>query len=369
MALPGDREHSPAAPVELAVAEAEGGEVAADGRREQAALVAAHRGHRDELLERVPLRRELERPACPQQLRPGAPVPEPRRLERVLDLGLGAQRSRARSGSRAATRRRRAGRTARARRARAPRAASRAPRASPDRLDDRRLVLALRQAWRAPSARRRARGRVDDLAAAAHRRTLDLGGVVSPGRRPCPRIAAGGPEDTSVRHDVHLFASWRRRRLSSTRAPSAGRCPAAGSDAAPAAARSGRWSRRRRRPRAPAAPAPAAAAPRRRRGRGGRRIPTGVDELDRVLGGGLVPASLVLVGGEPGVGKSTLLLIGARRDGADAARAARHGRGVGRAGEAPRRAARRLRARSRSWPRPSSTRSARRSSASGPPSA
>src|SRR5213080_2405959 len=39
------------------------------------------------------------------------------------------------------------------------------------------------------------------------------------------------------------------------------------------------------------------------------RIPTGVSELDRVLGGGLVPASLVLVGGEPGVGKSTLLLM------------------------------------------------------------
>jgi DNA repair protein RadA/Sms len=38
------------------------------------------------------------------------------------------------------------------------------------------------------------------------------------------------------------------------------------------------------------------------------RISTGVSELDRVLGGGLVPASLVLVGGEPGVGKSTLLL-------------------------------------------------------------
>src|SRR6266566_7950966 len=34
------------------------------------------------------------------------------------------------------------------------------------------------------------------------------------------------------------------------------------------------------------------------------RLPTGVPELDRVLGGGLVPASLVLVGGEPGVGKS-----------------------------------------------------------------
>ncbi len=38
------------------------------------------------------------------------------------------------------------------------------------------------------------------------------------------------------------------------------------------------------------------------------RIPTGVPELDRVLGGGLVPASVVLLGGEPGVGKSTLLL-------------------------------------------------------------
>ncbi len=39
------------------------------------------------------------------------------------------------------------------------------------------------------------------------------------------------------------------------------------------------------------------------------RMSTGVSELDRVLGGGLVPASLVLVGGEPGVGKSTLLLM------------------------------------------------------------
>lgn len=38
------------------------------------------------------------------------------------------------------------------------------------------------------------------------------------------------------------------------------------------------------------------------------RIATELRELDRVLGGGLVPGSLVLVGGEPGVGKSTLLL-------------------------------------------------------------
>ncbi len=38
------------------------------------------------------------------------------------------------------------------------------------------------------------------------------------------------------------------------------------------------------------------------------RIPTGTPEFDRVLGGGLVPGSLVLLGGEPGIGKSTLLL-------------------------------------------------------------
>jgi DNA repair protein RadA/Sms len=42
------------------------------------------------------------------------------------------------------------------------------------------------------------------------------------------------------------------------------------------------------------------------------RISTGVPELDLVLGGGLVPASLVLLGGEPGVGKSTLLLTALR---------------------------------------------------------
>ncbi|AMW29628.1 DNA repair protein RadA [Arthrospira platensis] len=38
------------------------------------------------------------------------------------------------------------------------------------------------------------------------------------------------------------------------------------------------------------------------------RIPSGYGELDRVLGGGIVPGSLVLIGGEPGIGKSTLLL-------------------------------------------------------------
>lgn len=40
----------------------------------------------------------------------------------------------------------------------------------------------------------------------------------------------------------------------------------------------------------------------------GRRIPSGTIEMDRVLGGGIVPGSLVLVGGDPGIGKSTLIL-------------------------------------------------------------
>lgn len=38
------------------------------------------------------------------------------------------------------------------------------------------------------------------------------------------------------------------------------------------------------------------------------RIPSGLKELDRVLGGGLVPGSVILLGGDPGIGKSTLLL-------------------------------------------------------------
>jgi DNA repair protein RadA/Sms len=44
-----------------------------------------------------------------------------------------------------------------------------------------------------------------------------------------------------------------------------------------------------------------------------RAVPTGVDELDRVLGGGMVPGAVVLMAGEPGVGKSTLLLDVAAR--------------------------------------------------------
>ena len=40
----------------------------------------------------------------------------------------------------------------------------------------------------------------------------------------------------------------------------------------------------------------------------GDRLLTGIGEFDRVLGGGIVPGSVVLIGGDPGIGKSTLLL-------------------------------------------------------------
>src|SRR4051812_14916167 len=44
-----------------------------------------------------------------------------------------------------------------------------------------------------------------------------------------------------------------------------------------------------------------------------KAVPTNVSELDRVLGGGLVPGAVVLLAGEPGIGKSTLLLEAAAR--------------------------------------------------------
>jgi DNA repair protein RadA/Sms len=56
-------------------------------------------------------------------------------------------------------------------------------------------------------------------------------------------------------------------------------------------------------------------------GMGARPAPTGVAELDRVLGGGLVPGSVCLLGGEPGAGKSTLLLAMAASEAAAGRRA------------------------------------------------
>ena len=54
----------------------------------------------------------------------------------------------------------------------------------------------------------------------------------------------------------------------------------------------------------------------------GGRLSTEIPEFDRVLGGGIVPGSLVLVGGEPGIGKSTLMLQAAARVGAAGCRVA-----------------------------------------------
>src|SRR4051794_23264805 len=71
------------------------------------------------------------------------------------------------------------------------------------------------------------------------------------------------------------------------------------------------------------------------------RRPTGIGEFDRILGGGIVPGSAVLVGGEPGIGKSTLLLQVAhelaRRPGTQDKETRRQGdKGKSVAGEAPR---------------------------------
>ncbi|MGH7267105.1 MAG: DNA repair protein RadA, partial [Candidatus Rokuibacteriota bacterium] len=66
----------------------------------------------------------------------------------------------------------------------------------------------------------------------------------------------------------------------------------------------------RRRAGSPAGPSPAALPLRLADVAGGdaERVHTGITELDRVLGGGVVPGSLVLIGGDPGIGKSTMLL-------------------------------------------------------------
>ncbi len=100
-----------------------------------------------------------------------------------------------------------------------------------------------------------------------------------------------------------------------------GKCASCGSwntlveqKAAPAA------DSRRRRPVAEAAAAQGVVAGQPRRSepiqavgeRALQRLSSGYGEFDRVLGGGLVPGSLVLVGGDPGIGKSTLLLQSAR---------------------------------------------------------
>ncbi len=55
------------------------------------------------------------------------------------------------------------------------------------------------------------------------------------------------------------------------------------------------------------------------------RSSCGIGELDRVLGGGVVPGSVILIGGDPGIGKSTLVLQALATVGAPRARTLRDG--------------------------------------------
>jgi len=74
----------------------------------------------------------------------------------------------------------------------------------------------------------------------------------------------------------------------------------------------GEWNSLEQRSGSRARPAPAAAVVALNAGvdsaRSAQRLPSGMAELDRVLGGGIVPGSVILLGGDPGIGKSTLLL-------------------------------------------------------------
>src|SRR5579862_3033922 len=74
----------------------------------------------------------------------------------------------------------------------------------------------------------------------------------------------------------------------------------------------GEWNslEERRAPHGRASPAAAAVSlvPGAALGSGAERFGSGQAELDRVLGGGIVPGSVILLGGDPGIGKSTLLL-------------------------------------------------------------
>jgi len=84
---------------------------------------------------------------------------------------------------------------------------------------------------------------------------------------------------------------------------------------APKLAAAGAVARRMGGPRTLAEGGSVAVAPKLRdvQGSSAKRWATGIDEFDFVLGGGIVPGSMILVGGEPGIGKSTLLLQVAAR--------------------------------------------------------
>lgn len=83
-----------------------------------------------------------------------------------------------------------------------------------------------------------------------------------------------------------------------------GRCPACGQWESLVEQRLPAAGTKHRRVSPAAAPLPLTAAP----DQDSERVVIGINEIDRVLGGGIVPGSVVLIGGDPGIGKSTLLL-------------------------------------------------------------
>ena len=182
------------------------------------------------------------------------------------------------------------------------------------------------------------------------------GGAAARAPRAGAGVSAPGPDPAQCRQPPVPSCPWRRLRPRPSSARSAAGGPPNGPGAAASARPGARWSRPprrrllgrarrrggagRRRPRPPGRPDRGRWTP---RAAGAR--PTGLDELDRVLGGGLVPGAVVLLAGEPGVGKSTLLLEAGALAAAVGPGAVRHRRGVGRPGPAARRPDRRGRGR------------------------
>ena len=130
-----------------------------------------------------------------------------------------------------------------------------------------------------------------------------------PVRRPVHPWPRRRPDPGRRRHDLGLMARPQRafvcQSCGAAHARWAGRCDDCGAwnsiveeaTASPAAAAGGKARGRR----LDLVPLEGSAAP-------PPRVASGIDELDRVLGGGIVPGAAMLIGGDPGIGKSTLML-------------------------------------------------------------
>ena len=171
---------------------------------------------------------------------------------------------------------------------------------------------------------------IDDLPHARHRRAASSGRRADHAARVRRRRVVARRSPRRELRPAPPARQWRRQRprrlhLRPVRPPGGASGSATAPTAAPGTRSSKRSSaaaaagaarpRRARRRRRPAAAAAAAVRSADVVSSADERFSSGIAELDRVLGGGIVPGSLVLVGGEPGIGKSTLLLqvLDARR--------------------------------------------------------